>query len=108
MLRNVAEFLDNNNVSYVKKADNPTDVRQCRPTEEFFGLLVPHVHGFTTKIGLPRTFRPSRGEFGNVSRKYHPQLYKPLWRRFGKGSCEPIEMGSWKFVTDDFCLKLIV
>ena len=43
-LRNVAEFLDNNNVNYVKKADNPTEVRQCRPTEDFFGLVVTHVH----------------------------------------------------------------
>ena len=38
------DFLDTNNVCYVKKADNPTEVPQCRPIEDFFGLLATRVY----------------------------------------------------------------
>ena len=37
-------FLDNNSVNYVEKADNPTEVPQCRPIEDFFGLLATRVY----------------------------------------------------------------
>ena len=37
-------FLDRNNVNYVKKEDNPTEVPQCRPVEDFFGLPATRVY----------------------------------------------------------------
>ena len=48
------DFLDNNNVRYVKKANNPTEVPRCRPIEEFFRLLATVS---TTKIVKPKIFR---------------------------------------------------
>ena len=37
-------FLDNHNINYVKKKDNPTEFPQCRPVEDFFGLLAARVY----------------------------------------------------------------
>ena len=37
-------FLSDNNIEYVKKEDNPTEVPQCRPVEDFFGLLATRVY----------------------------------------------------------------
>ena len=37
-------FLDNEGVNYVPKRDNPTAVLQCRPIEDFFGLLATRVY----------------------------------------------------------------
>lgn len=42
--RLTTNFLDDNNVNYVKKEDNPTEVPQCRPIEDFFGLLAERVY----------------------------------------------------------------
>ena len=38
------DFLDKNNVCYLKKADKPTEVPQCRPIEDFFALLATCVY----------------------------------------------------------------
>ena len=37
-------FLDNNNINYVKKENNPSEVPQYRPIEYFFGLLAECVY----------------------------------------------------------------
>ena len=37
-------FLDSKGVNYVRKEDNPTEVLQCRPVEDFFGLLATRVY----------------------------------------------------------------
>ena len=37
-------FLDSKHVNYVAKSDNPTEVPQCRPVEDFFGLLATWVY----------------------------------------------------------------
>ena len=46
--RIATDFLDKNNFSYVKKANNSTEVPLCRPIKEFSGYWQPV---FTTKIG---------------------------------------------------------
>ena len=40
----ITKFLDDNNIKYVNKNDNPTEVPHCRPVEDFFGLLVARVY----------------------------------------------------------------
>ena len=37
--RITTDYLDANGINYVSKEDNPTEVPQCRPVEDFFGLL---------------------------------------------------------------------
>ena len=92
------DFLDNNNVRYVKKANNLTKVPRCQPIEDFFRLLVTVSYHKNCKakdvLALKRWIL-----------KCHQQLYKQLWRRYRKGSYEPIESSSWKFVIDNFCFK---
>ena len=38
------DFLDSKGVNYVRKEDNPTEVPQCRPVEDIFGLLATRVY----------------------------------------------------------------
>ena len=42
--RATCSFLDNHGVNYVPKDLNPTEVPQCRPKEDFFGVLATHVY----------------------------------------------------------------
>ena len=42
--RMTTDFLDSKGVNYVRKEDNPTEVPQCRPVEDFFGLLATRVY----------------------------------------------------------------
>ena len=37
-------FLEANGVNYVPKVINPTEVPQCRPIEDFFGVLATYVY----------------------------------------------------------------
>ena len=38
------DFVDQEGANYVEKEDNPTEVPQCRPVEDFFGLLARVYH----------------------------------------------------------------
>ena len=38
------DFVDQEGVNYVEKVDNPTGIPQCRPVEDFFGLLAIRVY----------------------------------------------------------------
>ena len=42
--RATCSFLDGRGVNYVPKDVNPTEVPQCRPIEDFFGVLAGHVY----------------------------------------------------------------
>ena len=37
-------FLNNKGINFVPKEVNPTEVPQCRPIEDFFGVLATHVY----------------------------------------------------------------
>ena len=37
-------FMNNNGIKFVPKEVNPTEVPQCRPIEDFFGVLATHVY----------------------------------------------------------------
>ena len=42
--RMTTDFLDQEKANYVEKEDNPTEVSQCRPVEDFFGFLAIRVY----------------------------------------------------------------
>ena len=46
--RITTDDLDANGINYVSKEDNPTEVPQCRPAKDFFGLLSTLVYGTAT------------------------------------------------------------
>ena len=48
-------FLAEHGVKVVSKDINPPNVPQCRPIEDFFGVLATHVY---EEIGLPRIQEP--------------------------------------------------
>ena len=37
-------FLDQEEVNYVEKEESPSEVPQCLPVEDFFGLLATRIH----------------------------------------------------------------
>ena len=61
-----------------KKEDNPTEVPQCRPVEDFFGLLATRVY----------------------HRNWVAKDVAALWSLFGRSCYEPGGWESLKFVTD--------
>ena len=42
--RKTTRFLESHNIHFVSKEDNPTEVPQCRPIEDFFGVLAQYVY----------------------------------------------------------------
>ena len=42
--RATLSFLEKNEIKYVPKEMNPTEVPQCRPIEDYFGVLATHVY----------------------------------------------------------------
>ena len=56
--RFTTDDLDANGINYVSKEDNPTEVPQCRPAKDFFGLLSTLVYG-TATIDPPKIDPPT-------------------------------------------------
>ena len=96
------DFLDNNNICYVKKANNPTEVPQCRQIEDFFGLLATRVYH---QNWIAKDVSALKRRIQKCISEIPPGTVQATLETVRKRLLRAYQLGSWKFVIDDFCFK---